>query len=65
MGLCSGLLGGLSARELERRKRADELGMLTADVAFGGVREGLLVPGFEELSAPTFDPNDHLTVKTI
>ena len=47
------------------RAFADELGMLAADVAFGGIRQGLFVPGFEELSAPTFDPDDHRTVKTI
>ena len=65
MGLGGGLLGGLSARQLERGERADELGMLAVDMAFGHLREGLFVPGLEELSAATFDPNDHLTVKTI
>ena len=65
MGLGSGLLGGLAARELERRERAQELGMLAVDVAFGRLRESLPVFGLEELSAPTFDGNRHLAVKSI
>ena len=39
--------------------------MLAVDVAFGRLRDGLPVFGLEELSAPTFDGNRHLAVKTI
>ncbi len=65
MGLGSGLLGGLPARELERRERADELGMLTIDVAFRHLGERLFVLGFEGLPAPTCGGDGHLALKTI